>query len=73
MQEVRILRATNKEVIVGKEIFKVVTTNQEINIPVSKVVSIRNEDKSKKRFIFFEEMNDGTFRMTYSSDMIEDV
>lgn len=53
--------------------FKIVTTNQEIPITISKIVSIRNDNKDKKSFISFEELNDGTFRMTYSSDMIKDV
>jgi len=54
-------------------IFKIVTTQQEIPIQVSKIVSVKNENKDKKSFIYFEEMNDGTFRMTYSSDMIKDI
>jgi hypothetical protein len=53
--------------------FKIVTTNQEIPIQVSKIISVRNDNRDKKSFIYFEEMNDGTFRMTYSSDMIKDV
>ena len=56
-----------------KVLFKLQTTNQEIHIPVSKIVSIRNENRDKKSFIYFEEMHDGTFRMTYSSDMIPDI
>ena len=53
--------------------FKIVTTNQEIPIVVSKIISVRNEGNSKKSFIYFEEMSDKTFRMTYTSDMIKDV
>lgn len=56
-----------------KVLFKLQTTNQEIPINISKIVSVRNENRDKKRFIYFEEMNDGNFRMTYSSDMIPDI
>jgi hypothetical protein len=56
-----------------KALFKLQTTNQEIQIPISKIVSVKNENKNKKSFIYFEEMNDGTFRMTYSSNMIPDI
>ena len=56
-----------------KVLFKLQTTNQEIQIPVSKIVSVRNDSINKRSFIYFEEMNDGTFRMTYSSEMIPDI
>jgi len=56
-----------------KVMFTLKTINQEICIPVSKIVSVRNENREKKSFIFFEEMKDSTFRMTYSSDMIPDI
>lgn len=45
-----------------KTIIKIVTENQEIELPVSKIVSIRSD----KDFIYFDKLNDDTYRMTYT-------
>lgn len=53
---------------------KIITdTGQEIEISVSKIIAVNIEDKNnvkKKKFIYYEELNDGTFRMTYTKGML---
>lgn len=43
---------------------------QEISIPVSKVIEVKIENKIKS-FMYFEKILDGTFRMSYTADMLE--
>lgn len=48
------------------------TPKQNIIVPVSKVIEIKNNAKEKKKsFIYFEELDDGTFRMTYTTGMFK--
>ena len=44
---------------------KIKTDNQEIEVDVSEIVCIKLKENTKK-FIYFEEMNDGTFRMAHT-------
>lgn len=57
----------NKEVIC----IKIETPNQIIDLPVSKIVQIKNSDN--KDFIYFDKLSDGSYRMTYTKNTIREI
>lgn len=44
------------------------TDNQSVSLPVSKIVEI---DTGLKTFVYFDKLNDGTFRLTFTKGLFE--
>ena len=55
---------------------KIITdSGQEIELTVSKTVQINISDKKEKTtkdFIYFDRLNDGTFRLTYTKGILKE-
>ena len=55
---------------------KIITdSGQEIELTVSKIVQINISDKKEKTtkdFIYFDRLNDGTFRLTYTKGILKE-
>lgn len=55
---------------------KIITdSGQKIELTVSKIVQINISDKKEKTtkdFIYFDRLNDGTFRLTYTKGILKE-